>query len=52
MLKKREVIRFMVNMVHVTLSLRAVEVACAHPVMIRAQSAGSLLLSPIGFIGN
>ena len=52
MLKKYDVIQFMADMLHAISSLRAVEVSCAHHVMIRAQSAGSLLLCPIGFIGN
>ena len=41
MLKKYEVIRFMADMIHATSSLRAVEVACAHHVMISARSAGT-----------
>ena len=36
------------DLIHGVSSLRAVEVACAHHVMIRAQYACSLLLSPIG----
>ena len=35
------------DLIHGVSSLRAVEVACAHHVMIRAQYACSLLLSPI-----
>ena len=40
MLKKYEAIRFMVEMVHAILALRAVEVACARHVMISALPAG------------
>ena len=41
MLKKYEVVRFMVDMIHAISALRAVEVACAHHVMISARSAGT-----------
>ena len=41
MLKKYEVVRFMVDMLHAISALRAVEVACAHHVMISARSAGT-----------
>ena len=41
MLKKYEVVRFMVDMPHAISALRAVEVACAHHVMISARSAGT-----------
>ena len=41
MLKKYEVVRFMVDMLHAISAVRAVEVACAHHVMISARSAGT-----------
>ena len=41
MLKKYEVIRFMADMLLAISSLGAVEVACAHHVMISARSAGT-----------
>ena len=41
MLKKYEVVRFIVDMLHALSALRAVEVACAHHVMISARSAGT-----------